>query len=220
MSDFLLNNKDTLKILVKKQLDNLFILHKEETSILELSIEIALERCFENFKHQNNKYFWKDNNVVFNPYHSGQYAIFLYYLSNCLQDSNKSLADRVYYLNKMLNGVDLFYEINLPDIFFLEHPVGSVMGRAKYSNYFSFSQNCTVGNNKGHYPIFEENITLLSGSKVIGECLIGENSVISANCYIKDTNIPKNSVVFGASPNLIIKNRDSIEINNDYWISK
>lgn len=214
------NTHDMLKMLVKKQLNNLFFLEEYEEVILDKPIETASEKSINNFSHQNNKYFWSEDKVVFNPYHSGQYAIFLYYLSNILMDVDRSLADRVYYLNKMLNGVDLYYEINLPDVFFLEHPVGSVMGRAKYSNYFSFSQNCTVGNNKGDYPFFEENVTLLSGAKVIGKCTIGENSIISANCYVKDTDVPKNSLVFGSSPNLIIKNRGNLNINNDYWIYK
>lgn len=212
------NNHDMLKLLVKKQLNNLFFLNDLEKQTLDIPIETALKKSINNFSHQNNKYFWAENKVVFNPYHSGQYAIFLYYLSNVLMEVDRSLADRVYYLNKILNGVDLYYEIKLPDIFFLEHPVGSVMGRAVYSNYFSFLQNCTVGNNKGYYPIFEENVTLLSGAKVIGKCRIGENSVISANCYVKDTDIPKNSIVFGSSPNLIIKNKGNLNIDNDYWI--
>lgn len=204
--------------LVKKQLDNLFILDETEIDGLENAIEIALKRSYENFKHHNNKYFWNKDELIINPFHSGQYAIFLYYLSHTIQSFNKSLADRVYYLNKALNGVDLFYEIELPEIFFLEHPVGSVMGRAEYSNYFSFSQNCTVGNNKGFYPVFEENVTMLSGSKVIGKCIIGRNSIISANTYIKDSNIPENSIVFGSSPNLIIKKMKSDTYQQNYWI--
>ncbi|WP_312123814.1 transferase [Lysinibacillus boronitolerans] len=211
-------NRKEIIALVKKQLNNLFNLDEKEIPTLEEAIDLALRKTKENFKYHNNKYFWENEQLIFDPYHSGQYAIFLYYLSNIVQTCSKSLADRIYYLNKALNGVELFYEVELPDIFFLEHPIGSVMGRANYSNYFSFSQNCTVGNNKGVYPSFEENVTMLSGSKVIGDCIIGKNTIISANTYIKDTNIPPNSIVFGSSPNLIIKERKHGINHGEYWI--
>ncbi len=119
----------------------------------------------------------------------------------------RSLADRLYYLNKALNGLDLFYEVEMPDVFFLDHPVGSVLGRAQYGTSFSFSQNCTVGNNKGIFPIIGNNVQMMSGSKILGNCSIGDNAIIAANTYVKDTNIPSDSLVFGDSPNLIIKNQ-------------
>jgi len=96
----------------------------------------------------------------------------------------------------------------MPDVFSLDHPVGSVMGRAEYGNYFSFTQNCTVGNNKGIYPTIGENVTMMSGSKILGKTKIGNNAIIAANTYIKDTDIPSNCLVFGQSPNLVIKRRN------------
>ena len=120
------------------------------------------------------------------------------------------LADKVYYLNKTLNSVDLYYEIDLPSIFGLDHALGTVLGRAKYSNFFHFSQNCTVGNNHGIYPSFEENIIMLADSTVIGDAHIGNNCIISANTYIKDQDIPDYSLVFGATPKLIIKKIDDL----------
>jgi serine O-acetyltransferase len=46
---------------------------------------------------------------------------------------------------------------------------------------------------------------MLSNSKIIGDSNIGDNVIIAANTYIKDTNIPNNSIVFGSSPNLVLK---------------
>jgi serine O-acetyltransferase len=45
-----------------------------------------------------------------------------------LDVANTTLADRIYYLNKALNGLDLFYEVEMPDVFYLDHPVGTVIG--------------------------------------------------------------------------------------------
>ncbi len=105
----------------------------------------------------------------------------------------------------MLNACDLFYEVELPDIFRLDHPVGTVMGRAKYSDYFLFSQNCTVGNNRGIYPQIGQHVWMCTNASIIGNCIIGNNVIIGANACVKDQNIPDNSIVFGQSPNLIIK---------------
>lgn len=193
--------------LVIKQLNNIFYISENETVYIKPQINKALKRTERCFKKNSNKYYNRNGETYFNPFHSGQYSIFLYYLSNTIfkDIKNNTLSDRIYYLNKMLNGLDLYYEIQLPDIFMLDHPVGSVMGRAKYGNYFSFSQNCTVGNNKGYFPTIGENVKMLSNSKVIGKSIIGNNVILSANSYVKDENIPDNHIVFGSSPNLILK---------------
>ena len=182
-----------------------------EGELLSEAVDLSLERCKFCFKHTKNKYYQNQGEVYFNPFHSGQYSIFLYFLSHqifLLKKQSNTLSDRIYYLNKCLNSLDLYYEIEMPSIFFLDHPVGSVIGRAKYGQGFSFSQNCTIGNNKGIYPSFGKNVKMMSGSKVLGNCQIGNNVIISANTYIKDSDIPEYSLVFGTSPNLIIKNKD------------
>lgn len=198
---------DQLRALVSRQLGNNFMLGPNEEAILDDTLQVVLDRTTFCFSHCTNKYYKRDGLPYFNPFHSAQYSIFLYYLSNSVwkHSGNSMLADKIYYLNKMLNAIDLFYEVEMPDIFFLDHPVGSVLGRAKYGNYFTFAQNCTVGNNKGIFPEFGEHVTLHSGAKVLGDCKIGNNVAIAANTYIKDTDIPDNTIVFGQSPNLILK---------------
>lgn len=104
-----------------------------------------------------------------------------------------------------MNACDLYYEIALPDIFMLDHPVGSVMGRATYGNYFSFGQNCSVGNNKGIFPAIGEYVKMSANSMILGNSNIGDNVTIAAGACVKDQDIPQNSLVFGSSPNLIIK---------------
>lgn len=144
--------------------------------------------------------------TTFNPFQSAQYGEFLYYLSNkAYHCGDIEIAEKTYYLNKMLNGVDWFYEVELPDIFFADHPMGSVLGRAKYSNYLSVGKNVTVGNNKGIYPVIGENVVFHQNAFICGNCNIGHNVEVSVGVFIKDTDIPSNSLVFGASPNLIIK---------------
>lgn len=104
-----------------------------------------------------------------------------------------------------MHAVDIYAEVVLPPVFFLEHPLASVFGRAEYGNNFFAMQGCTVGGNKGKYPIIGENVKMFSNSKIIGNSKIGNNVWLSANSYIKDENVPNNSIVFGSSPYLIIK---------------
>lgn len=115
------------------------------------------------------------------------------------------VCDKLYGISKIISACDLYYEVEMPEIWSCDHPMGSVMGRAKYGNYFSFSQGCTVGNNHGIYPVIGEHVSMLSNSKILGNSHIGNNVIVAANTYIKDTDIPDNSLVFGQSPNLIIK---------------
>lgn len=208
--------KTELQALLEKQINNIFFLRDEERSILSGALDIALERCEYCFSYSRSKYYQKQGQVYFNPFHSGQYSIFLYFISNTifqLDPKNSTLADRVYYLNKCLNGLDLFYEVNMPKAFSLGHPVGTVIGRATYGEYFGISQNCTVGNSNGKYPVFGENVKLMAGSMVLGDCTVGDDVIFSANSYAKDVDIPSCSIVFGSSPNIVIKRKDKAYFN-------
>ncbi len=214
--------KKKVQDLLCKQVSLFFNLAKNEKIVLIKAFSESLKRteyCLEKTKNfsdkSHSKYKDKYNSLngktYFNPYHSGQYSIFLYFVSNTVfklnpkKNINKTLADKVYYLNKALNGLDLFYEVEMPKIFILDHPVGAVLGRAKYGDYFSFSQGCTVGNNKGIFPKIGKNVKMFSNSKMLGKCKVGDNVTFAANSYIKDKNIPSNVIVFGQCPNNIIK---------------
>ena len=195
---------------IYRQVNSFFDLSELEQKTIQSIFPGVLNRCEKCFSANENKYYSREGKTYFNPYHSGQYSIFLYYLSNSIfksDESNRLLADKIYYLNKMMNACDLFYEVELPSVFKLDHPVGSVMGRAKYGENFSFGQNCTVGNNRGVFPSIEENVRMTAGSMILGDCHIGKNSIIGAGTCVKDENIPSNSLVFGESPNLILKKR-------------
>lgn len=203
--------KDLLMRLLTTQLSNNFLLEQpdEETRLLD-TLETTLpdvERCFS--KNSSRYYRAENGEVLFDPYQTCQYAIYLYFLARNIwrQHRDSRLASKVYALNKMLNACDLFYEVDLPDVFSCDHPIGAVMGRANYSNCFRFSQSCCVGNNKGAYPTIGERVTLLPYAKVVGDCNIGNNVFISNGAYVIDADIPDNSIVFGNSPDLVIKSR-------------
>lgn len=74
----------------------------------------------------------------------------------------------------------------------------------------SFYQGCTVGGDHNTYPVIGHHVRLFANSTVLGESHIGNNVWIGAGALVKNTDIPDNSLVFGQSPNLIIKQRKDI----------
>lgn len=209
-----------LNELVNRQLFNMLNTCCDIIQFLDVTLE-RVEKCF---KVTRNKYYHDaTGEVCFSPYHSGQYSIFLYYLANTIYitSSDSSLASKIYYLNKIINSVDWYYEIELPKCWGVEHPLGSVLGRAKYSDGFFTYQGCTVGGNKGRYPIMGKNVILYSNVTVLGDTTIGDNVVISSGTLIIDEVIPNNCLVFGRTPNLVIKQKDLIYMNeliSKFWI--
>lgn len=200
--------------LLEKQLSHFFFLSDEERACLLSAYPFVMKRVEKNFAASTNKYFNRGNDTYFNPYHSGQWLIFLYFISYELahpsdqREANTLLSDRVYYLNKIMNGCDLFYEVKLPDIFGVEHPVGTVIGKGTIGEGFFFYQGCVVGASSDNiYPIIGKNCKMWAHSKIIGKCHIGDNVSLGAGCLIKDCDIPSNSVVFGESPNIVIKQK-------------
>lgn len=194
-----------------------------DTEIIREEVNVALDRLDKIFQYLNkrtNKYVWKQaEEPEFSPYNSVQYSIFLYLLANSIYNCDGAIkeADTIYYLNKIMNGCDLFYSIKLPVAFYAEHPIGSVMGRAKYGNRFFFYQGCTVGGNQDkhgehHYPEIGDNVLMYANSSILGNAKIGNNVIISAGCMVKNDIVPDNAIVFGSSPNLIIKQRGLADI--------
>ncbi|WP_241156504.1 MULTISPECIES: transferase [unclassified Adlercreutzia] len=192
--------------LVVRQVGSLYPLGESEVAGIDGSLDAALERCDRAFSRVRNKYYREGGDARFDPLHGCQWAFFLYVLSNSLHHAGEgSVCDKVYALSKAMCGADLFYQVELPGVFTFDHPLGAVMGRASYSDYFSFGQGCTVGNNHGIYPTFGESVFMMSDSKVVGSSRIGDNVIISANSFVKDEVVPSGSIVFGQSPNLTIK---------------
>lgn len=177
-----------------------------------------LEICF---SQNQSKYIKDGKDVIFAINHSVSYSIFLYILSNELYSQGyENSAAYVYYLNKIMHGVDWFYAVKLPDIFMAEHPVSSVLGRAVYQDYFMLYQGCTVGGNRKNnvlnYPVLGHHVLMFANSTLLGNSHVGNYVVISAETYIKDMDIPDYSIVFGKSPNIVIKKRTKEEMKKRF----
>lgn len=191
-----------------KQLDSLYGIGDLEIAEIDSVYETVLESLAVAFRHTNNKYYHEGGVTKFNPLHVGQWTMFLYQIARNLylsSSSNIDLCDKIYGLSKSVSSADIYYEIKMPKIWLIEHPQGSIMGRAEYSDYFFFMQGCTVGANGGNYPKLGKHVCMLSNSKVLGDCTVGDYVILAANSYIIDEDIPSYSIVFGQHPNITTK---------------
>lgn len=134
----------------------------------------------------------------FNHLNSGHYATFLYYLAHTLWNhgGNTIEATRVFLLNKALNGIDLFYEVEMPEVFLIGHTVGMVFAKANYGIHCIFHQGCTVGRSQLARPILEAGVILYPHASVIGACHVRENTVLSPGVQLINTDTPGNCIAF------------------------
>lgn len=217
-------NGQDIQDLVIYQLKNYWPNFNER--IIKDVIPIALEEMEETFRGSAIKRLYNPNGMIFNEYYSVTWMIFLYRISNLLAKSGgvNREADMVYYLNKIMHAVDWYHQVELPIHFLAEHPLGSVLGRATYGDYLFIYQGTTVGGSrkgdKLYYPKFGDNVILYANATVLGNSIIGNNVIISANTYIINDLVPDNCIVFGKSPNLIIKTKDEEyikEMSSHIW---
>jgi serine O-acetyltransferase len=166
------------------------------------SIKDALDRIEYSFHRIKRKYYQENGRPRFDHLNGDHMAVFLYYLSNIIHKrlANDETATKLFYLNKIMHGVDLFYSVSMPDVFMLVHPVGTVIGKANFSNYLVVYQNCTIGADTDVYPHLGEGIVLYSGTSVIGDCTVNDNVIFGANTLLIDTNVPNNTLVVGQYP--------------------
>ncbi len=169
--------------------------------------ERALARLEGALEAVRDKYFAGAAKTPFNHRHTDHYAMFLYFVANSVfrDGGPRELAEKAYALNKALHGLDVFYEVQLPEVFFFQHPVGTVLGRARYSDYLIVYQRCSTGAKDGVYPTLGRGVVMFGGSAVLGQCTVGDNVWLSAGTLVMGENVPSDSAVFGQSPRLVVK---------------
>ena len=142
----------------------------------------------------------------FDILHSSQYCTFLYYLSNTIwrAEQARSVCTKLFLLNKALNGIDCFYEIELPEVFFIGHSVGIVLAKATYGNHLVLYQNSTVGKNHGIAPVLEDGVILYPNTAVIGRCLVRQGSVIAQGVGVVNSDTQANRIAFRSTDGSLV----------------
>ncbi|MBK8008148.1 MAG: transferase [Rhizobiales bacterium] len=175
---------------------------------VQSSLPDVYARLEGQFARIRNKYFSADGGPVLRVANNAQYTIVLYHLSRAaFVAGDREKADRIYSLLRIVSGVDLYYEVELPNLWFCDHPLGTVVGRAKFDRGASlvFSQNCNIGNNKQTYPEIKGNLYMYPNSSLLGEVRVEGNVVLGNGACVIDEGVLKDCMVFGRSPDLAIK---------------
>jgi serine O-acetyltransferase len=144
----------------------------------------------------------------FNYLHSSQYCIYLYYLANTIWHNERdgAVPTRLFGLNKALNGIDLFYEIEMPEVFFIGHSVGIVLAKATYGNYLVLYQNSTVGKNHGAAPVIGEGVVMYPNTTIIGRSHVADGTILSQGTSIINRETPGHCIAYpGEMGNLLFK---------------
>lgn len=201
------NKNQHIKVLVESQLNNIFPIGKNVVidEIVATDAYRRTERCVNRIKG------WSANG--FDYLISWQYATYLYFLSRevFLQLNDIELATRLFLLNKALNAFELYFQVELPDYFFLSHTPGLVFAQASYANYCVFHQGCTVGRNGNDRPTLQEGVIMYPNSSVIGRCLVRNNSVIAPGVQLVNQDTPGNCYVFmGADGRPVFKDVEEL----------
>lgn len=184
--------------LVAHHLPDGYVAPAEQTRLFARALE-RVEHCFARIER---KYYRRGKTVVFDHLNGDHMATLLYFFGNTVwqQTGNAALPTRLFYLNKILHGLDLFYSVAMPDIFMLVHPVGTVLGHGHYQDYLVVYQNCTVGALTDIYPRFGVGTILYSRTSVLGNCKLGDDVVLAANSLIVDLEVPASTTVAGQYP--------------------
>lgn len=163
---------------------------------------LALERLENCFKYITfPAYSNEQGQTFFSHLHADQYAQFLYFFSNTLweQSGNKPICDKVIYLNRILNNFFFSYKGKLPDVFFLGHPVGSIIGNASYSDYLVVFQNVTINTSETKdgsvAPKLGKGLFLGAGAQIIGNKTVGDRVSVGVDAVVYNREIPDDSVV-------------------------
>lgn len=188
------DSMDSLSYYVARQLDSMFPLAgmasdaQSISAILPAAINrikpiLRSVRCF--------------SSRSFEYFNSLQYATFLYILANEYSKAgvDKTLSDRLFCLNRVLNSIDLFYAVAMPEVFFISHGLGTVLGNAEYGNRLVVFQNVTVGRVGNSRPVIGNDVILYPGATITGKSIIGNNCVISAGVLLHNVVVPDGVIV-------------------------
>lgn len=189
---------------VRTQIANLIPLQDDpELALIDACLNevlTRLDRCISQVR------MWTPGQ--FDVLHSSQYCIFLYYLANTIwrRHQARTVCTKLFLLNKALNAIDCFYEIELPEVFFIGHSVGIVLAKATYGNHLVLYQNSTVGKNHGDTPVLEDGVVLYPNTAVIGRSFLRAGTIVSQGVSVINQTTEADRITYtGRNGKLIFK---------------
>ncbi len=155
----------------------------------------------------------------FNILQSSQHCIYLYFLANTIwkQSGETAAPTRLFLMNKAFNGIDLFYEIAMPEVFYIGHSVGIVLAKAVYGNHLVLYQNSTVGRHKADIPSIGDRVVLYPNTAVIGRSVIEDDVVISQGVSAVNKHVPRGSIAYAGAPGELTFRRRPDDLMQEYF---
>jgi serine O-acetyltransferase len=155
----------------------------------------------------------------FNVLQSSQHCIFLYFLANTIWKASGETAapTRLFLMNKAFNGIDLFYEIGMPPVFYIGHSVGIVLAKATYGNFLVLYQNSTVGRHKADIPVIGEGVVIYPNSCVIGRAVVEDGAVVSQGTRVVNRHVPAGQVAFNGEGGQLALRPGSPDLLDEYF---
>lgn len=211
-----LSENELLDYIIKQV--NVFFPDKEVkiNNDIENSFRLSLLRLEYCFKFINNSAYTKNGITIFDHLHTDQYLQFLYFWANThwRMGYDENFSKKLGNLHRYLSGMFLSYKCELPDIFFIFHSVGTVVGNATYDNFLVISQSVTI--NTGDTvedikrPVLGKGLYLATHAKIIGNQEIGDYVSIGVEATSYKDNVPTNSVIINIKGENIVKPRKHI----------
>ena len=170
-----------------------------------------LERCIASIR------MWRAGE--FDVLHSSQHCTFVYYLANTIwrHERARSVCTKLFLLNKAHHAIDCFYEIALPEVFFIGHSPGIVLAKATYGNRLAIYQGVTVGRNGDAAPVIEDDVILYPGSAAIGACRIARGSVLSQGTRLTDRDTQAGMIAFPGAGGVPVFGRPGRDLLGDFF---
>lgn len=153
-------------------------------------------------------------NPLLGTAHYSQSALFLYRLARAaFLAGDEATADRIYFLNVAQSSCDLYHAVDLPIRTHCDHPLGSVVGRGRFSpsSTFVFADGCGIGNNWGIYPEVDGRLILSSRAAVIGRTTIRGTVVLARGATLIDAGLVEDCAVFGSGRDIVRRPLDEMK---------
>ena len=89
---------------------------------------------------------------------------------------------------------------------FIQHGFATIIAAKKIGKNCWINQQVTIGfSDANSYPTIEDNVTINAGAKIIGDVIVGANSIIGANAVVVK-NVPKGCTVVGVPGRIVRRN--------------
>lgn len=140
---------------------------------------------------------------------SGFQAALLYRMAHGMHRAGfDKLAWATTRLNQFFTSAEIEYNAEIGHGLLIPHPSGIVVGRgSKVGNRVTIYQGVTLGTRNWRdikYPTVHDGVVLFAGCKVLGDCVIGHDSVIGSGVIIANS-VPPHSKVIGINNNKVTK---------------